>query len=168
MSRNFHQIAVACIAVAWTVSMQPAPARAQHDHMGHDHMDMAHGGTSTDGAPGKAEDAKRTIRIEATDYAFDVKQIQVRAGETIRFVITNSSPETHEFAIASPEENEAHRAMMREMPGMTHNAPNMVTIAPGEVKELVWRFGRDRNVEFACNIGDHAEEGMKGAFRIAQ
>lgn len=36
-----------------------------------------------------------------------------------------------------------------------------------ETKELIWRFGKDRNLEFACDIDHHAEDGMKGIFRVA-
>ena len=58
--------------------------------------------------------------------------------------------------------------MMRQMPNMKHDEPNVVTVEPGETKELIWRFGKDADVEFACNIKNHAEEGMRGAFRVVQ
>jgi uncharacterized cupredoxin-like copper-binding protein len=159
------RIALVAVAAIWVLSAKvPALAHDDHAHAG----GVTHGGTSTDGAPGKPENAKRTVSIEATDNAFNVKQIPVMAGETVRFVISNSGFNTHEFAIASRLENEEHRAMMRQMPHMVHNDPNVVTIEPGETKELVWRFGKDRNVEFPCNIRDHAEEGMRGAFRVTR
>jgi uncharacterized cupredoxin-like copper-binding protein len=166
MTSRFALIAA---AATWLVSVHAASA---HGPEGHDRTDhhggAAHGATSPDGAPGKPEDVKRTVRVEATDDAFNVKQIQVKAGETVRFVITNAGYDTHEFAIASPEENEAHRAMMRQMPNMKHEDPNVVTLKPGETKEVVWRFGKDRNVEFSCNIKGHAEAGMRGTFRVGQ
>jgi uncharacterized cupredoxin-like copper-binding protein len=124
--------------------------------------------TATEGARGRPEDVKRIIRMEATDSAFSLHQIRVRAGETVRFVITNSGFNVHEFAIATPEENAEHRAMMRQMPHMTHIERNVVTVAPGETKELIWRFGTDRHIEFSCNIDHHAEDGMKGAFLVRQ
>jgi uncharacterized cupredoxin-like copper-binding protein len=37
---------------------------------------------------------------------------------------------------------------------------------PGETKELIWKFGRAGNLEFACDIPGHAEQGMAGTFRI--
>jgi uncharacterized cupredoxin-like copper-binding protein len=159
------------LIAAGVISGLAAPVASAHgpgDAAGHDHHGgAAHGATATDGGPGRPEDAKRTVRIEATDNAFNVKQIPVRAGETVRFVITNAGYETHEFAIASPRENEEHRAMMRQMPNMVHHDPNVVTVQPGETKELVWRFGKDTNVEFSCNIKGHAEDGMRGSFRVA-
>ena len=149
------------------IALSPLAAQAAEGPPGHSH---AHGdaATSTDGMPGKASEAKRTIQVEARDTAFNVRSIQVRAGETIRFVVTNAGREMHEFAIASAKEHEEHRAMMKQNPGMVHEEPNVVTVAPGETKELIWKFGRDANVEFSCNISDHAEQGMKGAFRVAR
>jgi uncharacterized cupredoxin-like copper-binding protein len=161
---RLHVVALAGMAAIWAMS-----AHADTGVSGHarEHgAGAAHAAMSIGGAPGNPKDAKRTIRIQATDNAFNVKQIRVRAGETVRFVITNAGFNTHEFAIASPEENAEHRAMMRQMPNMVHHDANVVTIEPTETKELVWRFGKDKTVEFSCNIKNHAEEGMRGTFRI--
>ena len=155
MSFRFTLAAAALLSAA-------APSAGAHDA----HGGPAHGATATDGMPGKPEQAKRTVRVTADDNAFDLKQIQVRAGETVRFVITNAGSSRHEFAIASPAENAEHRAMMRKMPDMKHDDPNIVTVDPGETKELIWRFGQDRDVEFSCNVENHAEDGMRGSFRV--
>jgi uncharacterized cupredoxin-like copper-binding protein len=145
------------------VALAAPPAWGAAGPSGH-----GHAGHSKGGAPGKAAEAKRTVRVEAHDVAFDVKQIQVRPGETIRFVITNKGEAPHEFAIGSPAEQEAHRAMMRERPEMVHEDANVVTVQPGETKELVWKFGAETPLEFSCNLPGHAEQGMKGAFRLAR
>ncbi len=135
---------------------------------GHDeHGGAAHGATATDGRPGNSAEARRTVRVDMLDDTFSVKEIRVRAGETVRFVVTNRSYEPHEFAIANPEEQEEHRAMMKQMPNMVHHDPNVVTVNAGETKELIWKFGKDTNVTFACNIPGHAERGMQGAFRVS-
>jgi uncharacterized cupredoxin-like copper-binding protein len=152
-------------ATAQTTHAHTHGAAAGHHH---DHGGVAHGATRTDGGPGNPADVKRTVRIETHEHKFNAKQIQVRAGETVRFVITNVSYEPHEFGIASPQEHAEHRAMMKQMPNMAHDDANVVTVMPGETKELIWRFGKDRNLEFACNIPGHAEHGMAGTFRVAQ
>jgi uncharacterized cupredoxin-like copper-binding protein len=146
--------------IACALLLSPLPSYAHGEHGG-----AAHGATAT-GVPGKTEEVKRTVRIEARDNDFNVKSIQVRAGETIRFVVTNASYEPHEFGIASPKEHEEHRAMMKQMPNMVHDDPNVVTVNPGETKELIWKFGKDANVEFACNMPGHSERGMTGTFRV--
>lgn len=126
-----------------------------------------HGGSGTDGAPANPAQANRVVRVDALDTTFSVKQIQVRAGETIKFVITNKSSIPHEFVIASHAEHLEHRKMMQQMSGMTMNdEPNGVTVQPGQTKELVWKFGKDKDVEFACDIPGHAEQGMVGTFQV--
>ena len=154
---------VAAVAALSLLFGFPPPALAHDEHAG-----AAHGGTATDGKPGNPAEAKRTVRVEALDDAFNVTEIRVRAGETVRFVVTNKSYEPHEFAIASAEEQQEHRTMMKQMPNMVHHDNNVVTVNPGETKELVWQFGKDTNVTFACNIPGHAEHGMQGVFRLTR
>jgi uncharacterized cupredoxin-like copper-binding protein len=160
------RIALAAAAAFFATSALVAPGFAAPGAPGHTHgSDPAHGATGT-GQPGNASDVSRVVRIEARDTAFNVKQIQVKAGETIKFVVTNKGKVRHEFAIASSKEHEEHRKMMQQMPDMQHDEPNVATIEPGETKEIIWKFGKDTDVEFSCNIPGHAEQGMKGAFRV--
>jgi uncharacterized cupredoxin-like copper-binding protein len=154
-------ITLAVFAALWGANVQAAEGPPGHIH--------GHGAaTQTDGQPGKAADVKRVVQVDALDATYNVKTIQVRAGETIKFVVTNRSKIDHEFAIASPKEHAEHREMMKQMPDMKHEEPNVVTVKPGETKELIWKFGRDANVEFACNIPGHWEGGMKGMFRVTR
>jgi uncharacterized cupredoxin-like copper-binding protein len=154
------------LAVAISAAVAVAAPLAAHDAKHDQHGGSAHGATVTDGQPGKPADVTRTVRVSMRDDDFDVKSIQVRAGETIRFVIKNDGYEPHEFGIASPQEHLEHRAMMKQMPNMQHDDPNVVTVDAGQTKEIVWKFGKDADVEFACNIPGHAERGMTGKFRV--
>src|SRR5216684_1780556 len=148
---TFRIAALAGFAAICAVSAQAASGVSAHAH---EHDGDA---TGTAGGPGKASDVTRTVRIDAGDTTFNVKQIQVKAGETIKFVI------------ASHDEHLEHRKMMQEMAGMTmDDEPNAVTIDPGQFKELIWKFGKDKDVEFACDIPGHAEQGMAGKFRITK
>lgn len=124
----------------------------------------------------------RVIRVEMTDHAYNTQRIQVRAGETIRFVAVNRGQFLHEFSFAPAEVHAAHRpemAMMMEhgmitpervvnlnmtMPGghsMSHTAPNTVLVEPGKTGEISWRFERAGTLEIACNIPGHYESGMR-------
>ncbi len=51
-------------------------------------------------------------------------------------------------------------------PPMVHDDPNSVLVAPGESAEVIWKFNRRGNLEFACNVPGHYESGMKGKFSI--
>jgi uncharacterized cupredoxin-like copper-binding protein len=99
---------------------------------------------------------------------YGMQKIQVKPGEIIRFVVINKGQLRHEFALGSQEEHLQMRAMMRQMPNMVHDSDTVITIEPGETKELVWRAPDDPNVEFSCNIPGHAESGMTGTFELVK
>lgn len=157
-------IRYACLVLAAAFPLAASPASAD---AGHKHGSAT--ATSAMGGPGKASDVKRIVRIEARDRDYNVRLVQVRPGETIRFIIVNKSTIRHEFGIATNKEHVEHRAMMVKLPDMVHDDDNVVTLEPGETKEIIWTFGTDRNalkdLEFSCNIPGHAEQGMQGAFR---
>ncbi len=124
------------------------------------------------GKPGDAAKASRTVQVVATDNAFSLKSLQVRDGETIRFVIRNEGFEPHEFLIGTAAEHAEHLKMMKAMleqqrrggraaPPMQHDTGVMVH--PGETATFVWTFTRTANLQFACDIPGHYEDGMYGA-----
>lgn len=155
---------LAAAAAIWATSATHIAALAgPGDHGGDD------AGSGTDGSPGSPAEVNRIVRVEALDRRFNLNQIQVRSGETIKFLITSKSSIPHEFVIASHEEHLEHRKMMQQMPDMKMDEEtNAVTIEPGETKQLIWRFGKDQDVEFACDIPGHAEQGMVGKFRLTK
>lgn len=135
---------------------------------------MAHGPghPMSGGKPGEASKVSRTIEIEATDNAFSLKSLSVKDGETVRFVIRNDGFETHEFLIGTAAEHAEHLEMMKAMieqqkkagraaPVMHHDSGIMVP--PGETATFVWTFARAANLQFACDIPGHYEDGMHGA-----
>ena len=108
----------------------------------------------------------------ATDNAFSLKSLKVRDGETIRFVIRNEGFDPHEFLIGTAAEHAEHLKMMkanieqqrkggRAVPPMQHDSGVMVH--PGETAGFVWTFTRTANLQFACDIPGHYENGMHGA-----
>ncbi|HEX7125215.1 MAG TPA: cupredoxin family protein [Thermodesulfobacteriota bacterium] len=159
---------VLVLAVAGSAGL---PSLARSAGNGHGHGGAAgehpHGAQPTAaGRPGRAADVTRTVRIEARDIAFDVRRLEVRAGETVRFVVTNVGRLPHEFAIGTREELAAHRRAMVGMPNMVHDEPNVLGLRPGETKALIWRFAGRGDIEFACNIPGHTEAGMRGDVEV--
>ena len=130
------------------------------------------GHASDGGKPGDAARATRTVEIVATENAFSLKALQVRDGETIHFVVRNDGFEAHEFLIATAHEHAEHLAMMKAMieqqkktghPVVMHHHGNGITVLPGETGTFVWTFARAANLQFACDIPGHYEDGMRGA-----
>jgi len=133
-----------------------------------------HGKSYSFGEPGAPRHVDRTIHIAARDMEFGISTLNVRTGQTIRFVVTNAGEIGHDFTIGPPRLQAAHRKEMKAMAanghraGMTHDDPNAVYLKPGETKELIWKFEGAGRLEFACNVPGHYEAGMKGRLDVVR
>ena len=147
------------------------------------------------GQPAAAASATRTVNIEMTDLAFSPKTLEVKAGETVRFVLVNKGQLLHEFNLGDAAMHAEHQKEMLKMQqsgamtttgmdhagmdhgamgqgsmpmaGMTHDDPNSVLVEPGKTAELTWTFSGTRDREFACNVPGHYQAGMVGTLKVA-
>ncbi|MCK9513506.1 MAG: plastocyanin/azurin family copper-binding protein [Pigmentiphaga sp.] len=140
---------------------------ATHGTHGHTMSSMSHA-SSPVGQPGDPAKVTRTIEVTMDDaMRFTPSDIEVKAGETVRFFIKNTGQIPHEMVIGSLEDLKAHAAEMLTMPDMPHDEPNMITLKPGQVGGLVWQFGEAGTVDFACLIPGHTEAGMVGKVKVS-
>jgi uncharacterized cupredoxin-like copper-binding protein len=95
-------------------------------------------------------------------HGFRPARIEVREGETVRFVMRHRGRVTHEFVSGTKAELEAHAELMKKHPGMEHDEPYMAHVAPGKTGEIVWTFNRAGEFDFACLIPGHYDAGMVG------
>jgi uncharacterized cupredoxin-like copper-binding protein len=115
------------------------------------------------GIAGERTSARRMIEIGMTDaMRFVPEHIELRLGETIRFVHRNDGKVLHEFVLGTKTELDEHAAMMKKFPGMEHDEPYMAHVPPGETREIVWTFNRAGTFDFACLIPGHYDAGMVG------
>ena len=115
------------------------------------------------GVPGDAAKVTRTIAVDMSDnMRFTPARISVRRGETIRFRVTNSGRLKHELVLGTKQELEEHYKAMLKFPEMEHEEANMITLAPAKTGEIVWKFTRSGQVDFACLQPGHYDAGMKG------
>lgn len=136
---------------------------SQHTHGGtHGH------GESAAGKPGDPKNISRTIKITALDIKYDKPEIQVKSGETIKFVVTNTGQLRHEFSIGDMDQQREHAEMMKQMPDMVHEDANTLSLEPGQTKSLVWQFTKAGSLEVACHIPGHYEAGMKSKVKVAR
>lgn len=109
----------------------------------------------------------RTVEVDMNDaMRFTPASIAVKKGETIRFVVRNSGQVKHEMVLGTPQMLKEHYEMMKRMPGMEHAGANQVTVAPGKTGEIVWRFNKAGQVDFACLQPGHYDAGMKGEVAV--
>ena len=119
------------------------------------------------GSAGEAKSAKRSIEVGMADnMRFTPARIEVRQGETVKFVVRNTGKVMHEFVIGTKAENGKHAEMMVKFPNMEHDEPYMAHVPPGKTGEIVWTFNRAGEFEFACLIAGHYQGGMVGTISV--
>lgn len=120
------------------------------------------------GIAGDAKAVKRTIAIAMSDdMRFTPSTIQVRQGETVRFVLTNKGQVLHEMVIGDRKTLDEHAALMVRFPNMEHDEPYMAHVPAGKKGTLVWTFNRAGEFDFACLIAGHYQAGMVGRIVVA-
>ena len=146
------------------------------------------------GQPAPADKATRTVEVTLRDIAFEPKSLDVKAGETVRFVLVNKGQLLHEFNLGDAAMHAQHQQEMLQMQqsgmltptgmkemshdmagmdhgsmghGMKHDDPNSVLVEPGKTAELTWTFTRADNLQFACNVPGHYQAGMVGTLKVA-
>lgn len=131
---------------------------AGHAHDAHAHYSA--------GEPGNPKKPARTVKVAMIEQGkkmlFEPAVIQIRKGEQIRFVLDNDGTESHEFVLATRAENLKHAEEMKRFPDMEHDDPNAKRLTPFTSAELVWKFTKSGEFEYACLIPGHLEAGMLG------
>jgi uncharacterized cupredoxin-like copper-binding protein len=149
------------IIATFAVSFIATAALASGNHAG------GHGNTDAIGKPGKAANVTRTINIDMNDtMRFTPSSIDVKQGETIKFIVKNSGKIKHEMTIGAMKDLIAHAEQMKKNPGMEHDEPNTASLAPGKTGEIIWQFTTAGKVDFACLEAGHFDAGMKGFVNV--
>jgi len=141
------------------------------------------------GIKGKASDVSKTIKVDMYDNYYKPKIINVKKGETVRFVVENKGVLVHEFNIATmmmhkkhgPEmldmmkmgillPNKINKEKMKQMakinPKMAHSHSNSVLLEPKQKAELIWKFTSNAELFGGCNVPGHLEAGMISKINI--
>jgi uncharacterized cupredoxin-like copper-binding protein len=122
-----------------------------------------------------AQVVSRSIEVRMDDQMrFTPSQIDVQAGETIRFVVHNAGKVVHEMVLGHDEAIREHaEAMKRDAAqGKAHGADHQhgagaaITVAAGQTGELVVTFPKSGSLQMACLIPGHYEAGMRGQVNV--
>jgi uncharacterized cupredoxin-like copper-binding protein len=128
----------------------------------------SHGDADT----GSTGDSDRTVEVLMTEFAFDVDPLEVAAGETIEFVVTNAGVVPHEFRLSNTHRIEEHMASGHEGHGggddetaeSGHHEDGYIVLMleAGETSSIVATFPEDTTMftEVACLLPGHYEAGM--------
>ena len=137
------------------------------------------------GEKGDPNNIDRVINIKMYDNYYEPNLINIKKGETIKFIITNLGEMVHEYNIGTKEMHIKHqpemqklidheiitfdkidKKKMKEMSkkdhSLAHSHSNSIMLEPKTQGEIIWKFSKDIELEMACNIPGHYESGMVG------
>jgi uncharacterized cupredoxin-like copper-binding protein len=121
----------------------------------------------TFGIAGDPKRVTRTVTVDMSDaMRFTPAALQVKRGETVRFVVRNGGKLMHEMVIGTMGELAEHAALMKKFPEMEHEEPYMAHVQPGKTEEIVWLFNRAGEFNYACLVAGHFEAGMVGKVTV--
>jgi uncharacterized cupredoxin-like copper-binding protein len=119
------------------------------------------------GIAGDDKAVKRTVTFSMTDnMRFTPDKLEVKQGETVKFVIKNNGKVMHEFVLGTKKELDEHAALMVKFPTMEHDEPYMAHVGPGKTGQVVWHFNKAGTFDFACLIAGHYPAGMVGKVTV--
>jgi uncharacterized cupredoxin-like copper-binding protein len=154
------------LALAAALAALPAAALAHGDT----HARPAVAQPMVETAFGRTGDPKksgRTVRVDMSDaMRFTPGSIEVKRGETVRFVVRNSGKVMHEMVLGTLQDLKDHAELMKKQPGMEHDEPYMAHVAPGKTAEIVWQFTKPGEYYYGCLIPGHFEAGMVGRINV--
>jgi uncharacterized cupredoxin-like copper-binding protein len=119
------------------------------------------------GIAGDAKSVNRTVTFTMTDkMRFSPEKLEVKQGETIKFVIKNGGKVIHEMVLGTKKDLDEHAAMMVKFPDMEHEEPYMAHVGPGKSGEIIWTFNKPGTFDYACLIAGHYQAGMVGKVTV--
>jgi uncharacterized cupredoxin-like copper-binding protein len=159
MNRISASLLAAFVALVWGAILLPTSNLIHASaHEGHEHFSA--------GEPGDPKKPSRTVKVmmleDGKRMLFEPTLVEVRLGEQIRFIIYNEGTWNHEFMLATEADNRKHAELMKKFPDMEHDDPNAKRLSPFSFGELLWKFNRRGEFEYACLIPGHLEAGMHG------
>lgn len=165
-------VSSALLLLSAACSDEPSPAADGPTSEGHDHSHDV--GENTDnfrfilGTPGDAASASKTVEVDALEgFRFSPRSLDVKAGDTVTFEVTNSDKVDHEFILGNKEYQELHDTQMKAG-GVYHDYSQFsVHVEPGATASVTWTFEETGRVLYACHIAGHYDAGMIGAISIS-
>lgn len=118
------------------------------------------------GGASPTEQRPRTIQVQMTDdLRFEPAHFTVRAGEMVRFEVTNAGATVHEFLIG---DEAAQDGFEMEMSGsaMSHATDAGVSVEPGGTETFEYTFGEAGQLLAGCHEPGHYAGGMKATITV--
>lgn len=119
------------------------------------------------GRMGSSREISRTVEIEMSkDRHISPPSISIKKGETIRFLIRNSSSELHAFLLGTTDDVSSRLTEIQAGGLTVEDGMSSRRVAPGRTVEFVWEFTIAGLFEMVCLAPGHAADGMRGKISV--
>jgi uncharacterized cupredoxin-like copper-binding protein len=152
---------------AFAMSFAAAHPSAAHEPAKKHRVDYANARETPFGKAADPRKAARTVAIDMADtMRYTPARLTVKRGESVRFVVANRGKVAHEMVLGTLDDLKEHAEHMRRHPGMEHDEPHMLHVAPGRSEEMGWRFTKAGEFFYGCLVPGHYEAGMIGTVTV--
>jgi len=104
-----------------------------------------------------------TVTLGIEHSAFNMKELEVRRGTTVTFVVRNTDPIAHELIVGDAAVHRRHESGTES----NHDrVPGELTVAPHATASTPYHFATPGTFVFACHLPGHVAYGMAGAIRV--
>lgn len=122
------------------------------------------GAAAGDGAPGSGGSAEvRTIVLDIRFSKFSETELSVPRGTTVRFVVNNHDPISHELIVGNLAVQDHHERGTETQHGAV---PGEISIPQGGTAETTYTFTTRGRLLFGCHLPGHWNYGMRGPIRV--
>jgi Cu+-exporting ATPase len=121
----------------------------------------------TSASPSAIRQPDRTVLLSTTDQLrFMPDSLNVRAGDTVAFVVTNPGTVAHDFVIGNENAQQAHERQMAV--GATDGmlGGSSIEVPAGATATLVYTFDQPGTLLFGCHVPGHYAAGMRGTITV--
>ncbi|HEX5500740.1 MAG TPA: plastocyanin/azurin family copper-binding protein, partial [Thermomicrobiales bacterium] len=112
--------------------------------------------------PIQVVDKAVVVPVEEGDFYVKLGQTELKKDTWYAFVITNVGQNVHEGVLEKA--GDVDEALETE--GEPEREAEAEDIAPGHVRELLWKFAEPGDYQFACHKPGHYEAGMVEQFTV--
>jgi uncharacterized cupredoxin-like copper-binding protein len=114
-------------------------------------------------ASGLAPIGDRTVDLAVRHSRFSQSHLEVKRGQTLRFVVKNSDPIDHELIVGSRQVQDRH-----ETGTEAHHAARdgEISVPLFQTAETSYTFNERGTFFFGCHLPGHWDYGMKGTITV--
>ena len=104
-----------------------------------------------------------TVDVDVRYSKFDLDEVRVREGTTVRFVVHNRDPINHEFVVGDRAVHARHETgSERQHPPV----PGEVSVIALDTGVTFYEFEAAGSYRYACHLPGHVAYGMEGAITV--